>query len=140
MPECEAYGCVRKAGVSKVFQIPNATKFPAKRELAIKWIHNIGIGHNLDRFNFHRKVVCEDHFTEQSFKKYAEHSWVGLPERKLLREDAVPDMVLACLIEPLSRTLRRMPTPRKIRGKPKLVKLGVTPYSHEMFIYQSVQV
>ena len=26
----------------KIFQITNATKFPAKRELPIKWIHTIG--------------------------------------------------------------------------------------------------
>ena len=95
MPVCKAHGCVNKAGEgvpkgNRFFQIPNATKFPAKRELTIKWLHNIGTGHNADRFNFHRKVVCEDHFTEQSFKKDVEHSLLGLPERKLLKEDAVP--------------------------------------------------
>ena len=73
------------------------TKFPAKRKLAIKWLHNIGTGHNVDRFNFHRKVVCEDHFTEQSFKKDVEHSLLGLPERKHLKKDVVPDkLVLDC--------------------------------------------
>ncbi len=61
-----------------------------KHGLAIIRLHNIGTGHNADSFNFHRKVVCEDHFTEQSFKKDVEHSLLGLPERKLLKEDVVP--------------------------------------------------
>ena len=83
MPECQEYGCVNKAGgVSKgkrFFQIPNAMKFPANRS-AVKWLHNIGTGHNVHRFNFHRKVICKDHFTEQSFKKDVEYSLLGLPE------------------------------------------------------------
>ena len=41
--------CVKR---ERFFQIPNATKSPAKRELAIKWLHNIGTGHNVDRFFF----------------------------------------------------------------------------------------
>ena len=49
MPECQVhvYGCINKAGEGasngkKIFQIKNATKFPAKRELPIKWFHTIG--------------------------------------------------------------------------------------------------
>ena len=75
----------RRCG-ERFFQIPNATKFHVKRDLAIKWLHNIGTGHTIDKFNFHRKVVCEDQFAEQCFKKDVEH---GLPERRLLKE-AVP--------------------------------------------------
>ena len=95
MPECQAYGCLNKAGegarkVKRFFQIPNATKYPAKRDLAIKWLYNIGTGHTVDKLNFHRKVVCEDHFTEQCFKKNVEHVLLGLPEWRLLKEHAVP--------------------------------------------------
>ena len=67
----------------KIFQITNATKFPAKRELPIKWLHTIGgwgfieTGHNVDRLIFNRKIVCEDHFTEQYFKKDVEYSLLG---------------------------------------------------------------
>ena len=49
----------------KIFQITNATKFPEKRELPIKWLHTIGgwgfieTGHNVDRLIFNRKIVCE---------------------------------------------------------------------------------
>ena len=35
----------------------------------------IETGHNVDLFN--RKIVCEDHFTEQYFKKDLEHSLLG---------------------------------------------------------------
>ena len=41
-------------------------------------------------------------------------------------------MVLACWVG--LEYLRR----RRIRGKPKMVKLGITPYSHAIFIDQSV--
>ena len=49
MPECQAYGCTNKAGEGEgkgksFFQIPNAAKQPGKRELAMKWLHNIGTG------------------------------------------------------------------------------------------------
>ena len=57
-----------------------------KRDLAIKWLHNIGTGHTVDKLNFHSKVVCEDHFTEQCFKKDVEHVLLGLPELRLLKE------------------------------------------------------
>ena len=47
MPECQVYACINKAGEGalngkKNFQITNATKFPAKRDLLIKWLHTIG--------------------------------------------------------------------------------------------------
>ena len=35
-------------------------------------------------------MVCEDQFTEQCFKKDVEHVLLGLPERRLLKVDAVP--------------------------------------------------
>ena len=59
---------------TNIFQITNATTFPAKRELFIKWLHCCN-GHNVDLFN--RKIVCEDHFTEQYFKKDLGHSLLG---------------------------------------------------------------
>ena len=47
MPECQVYRCINKAGEGasngkQIFQITNATKFPANREPAIKWLHTIG--------------------------------------------------------------------------------------------------
>ena len=51
MPECQLlYGCINKAGEGaskgeKIFQITNAMKFHAKRELPVKWLHTIGTGH-----------------------------------------------------------------------------------------------
>ena len=56
----------------------------------LQWLHNIGTGHTVDKLNFHGKVVCEDQFTEQCFKKDVEHVLLGFPEQRLLKEDAVP--------------------------------------------------
>ena len=95
MPECQGYGCTNKAGEGvakgkRFFQIPNAAKDAGKRELAMRWLHNIGTGHTVNKFNFNRKVVCEDHFTTDDFKEDIQNRVLGLPERKLLKNDAVP--------------------------------------------------
>ena len=55
----------------------NANKFSAKRELAMKWLHNIGTGHTVEKFNFKRKMVCQDHVTID-----LEHRLLGLGERR----------------------------------------------------------
>ena len=105
MPECQTYGCLNKAGEGagkgkRFFQKPNATKFPAKHDPAIKWLHNIGTGHTVDKFNFHHKVVCEDHFTEQCFKKDVEHVLLGLPELRLLKEFLINIRRVQALVPP----------------------------------------
>jgi len=56
----------------------------------MEWLHNIGTAHTVEKFNFNRKVVCEDHFTVDSFKVDLENRLLGLVERRLLKEDAVP--------------------------------------------------
>ena len=61
---------------------PNANKFSVKRDLAIKWLHNIG---TVKKFNFNRKMVCQDHVTID-----LEHRLLGLGERRLLNEGTVP--------------------------------------------------
>ena len=64
---------------------PNANKFFTKRELAMKWLLNIGTGHTVEKFNFNRKMVCQDHVTID-----LEHRLLGLGERRLLNEGTVP--------------------------------------------------
>ena len=64
---------------------PNANKFSARRELAMKRLHNIGTGHTVEKFNFNRKMVCQDHVTID-----LEHRLLGLGERRLLNEGTVP--------------------------------------------------
>ena len=78
----------------RFFQISNAVKYPpkSKRDLAMKWLHNIGTGHTMDKFNFQRKMVCEDHFASDAFKDDIQNRVLGLPERKILKEDAVPTL------------------------------------------------
>ena len=71
----------------KIF--PNANKFSAKRELAMKWLHNIGTGHTVEKFNFNRKMVCQDHVTID-----LRHRLLGLGERRLLNESTVPTVFM----------------------------------------------
>ena len=79
---------------------PNANKFSAKRELAMKWLHNIGMGHTVEKFNFNWKMVCQDHVTID-----LEHMLLGLGERRLLK---LPSTVLSLL---------NLCTERKVRGR-----------------------
>ena len=79
---------------------PNANKFSAKRELAMKWLHNIGTGHTVEKFNFNWKMVCQDHVTID-----LEHRLLGLGERRLLK---LPSTVLSLL---------NLCTERKVRGR-----------------------
>ena len=53
---------------------PNANKFSAKRELAMKWLHNIGTSHTVEKCNFNHVTVD------------MEHRLLGLGERRLLNE------------------------------------------------------
>ena len=72
MPECQPSGCINKSGEGvsrgeKIFKITNATKFPTKRELAIR-AYMASLHWNWSQcgyIEFNRKVVCEDHFTDQ---------------------------------------------------------------------------
>ena len=64
---------------------PNVNIFSAKRELAMKWLHNIGTGHIVGKCNFNRTMVCQDHVTIDM-----EHRLLGLGERRLLNEGTVP--------------------------------------------------
>ena len=59
---------------------PNANKLSAKRELAMKWLHNM-YGSCCGKMQFHRKMVCQNHVTVD-----LEHSLRGLDERRLLNE------------------------------------------------------
>ena len=65
----------RRVGERKEI-FPNANKFSAKRVLAMKWLHNIGTGHTVEKFNFNLKMVCQDHVTID-----LEHMLLGLGER-----------------------------------------------------------
>ena len=64
---------------------PNANKFSAKRQLAMKWLHNIGTGHTVGKCNFYREMVSQDHVTVD-----LEHRLLGLCKRRLLNEATVP--------------------------------------------------
>ena len=86
MFECQATEKQCRRRVSERKEIfPNANKFHAKRELAMKCLHNIGAGHTVERFNFNRKMVCQHHVTVD-----LEHRLLGFGERRLVNENTVP--------------------------------------------------
>ena len=99
MPECQAYGCLNKPDNCKgksFFKIPDPNKNPSVKEQAKQWLHFIGTGHSVDKFNFGRaKVVCEDHFTADQFTEDAHIKSCRLLNRtprytKVLIPGAVP--------------------------------------------------
>ena len=86
MFECQATEKQSRRRVSERKEIfPNANKFHAKRELAMKCLHNIGAGHTVEKFYFNRKMVCQHHVTVD-----LEHRLLGLGEKRLVNEDTVP--------------------------------------------------
>lgn len=95
MAQCKAFGCANKKSDKdgkSFFKIPDAKKYPWERERAIKWLHNIGTGHDVDKFKFNgNQVVCQDHFEPHCFKKDLAAEWFDfVPGRKELLKNAVP--------------------------------------------------
>lgn len=96
MPECQAYGCLNRQGTGEAkgkrfFVIPDG-KNPTKRNLAQRWLHNIGTGHTVDNFTFGRhKVVCADHFSSDCFEEDMRARLMGGTPKLILKDDAVPD-------------------------------------------------
>ncbi|XP_071853184.1 uncharacterized protein [Apostichopus japonicus] len=96
MPECQAYGCTNRHGAGKskgkrFFVIPDGKTDPEKRELSQKWLHQIGTGHTVDNFTFHKyKVVCEDHFEEKCFEEDVKARLMGTKPRKNLKPGSFP--------------------------------------------------
>ena len=84
MFECQATEKHSRRRVDERKEIfPNANKFHAKRELAMKWLHNIG-GHTVEKINFNRNMICQHHVTVN-----LEHRLLVLGERRLVNEDTV---------------------------------------------------
>ncbi|PIK43235.1 hypothetical protein BSL78_19926 [Apostichopus japonicus] len=96
MPECQAYGCTNRHGAGKskgkrFLVIPDGKTDPEKRELSQKWLHQIGTGHTVDNFTFHKyKVVCEDHFEEKCFEEDVKARLMGTKPRKNLKPGSFP--------------------------------------------------
>lgn len=81
----------REAGRESFFPIPNPLKHPEKRQLAEMWLHKIGTGHTVKKFNFGPcKLVCEDHFEKSCFVEDIRAKILGCKPRKRLKDDAVP--------------------------------------------------
>eukprot|EP00112_Aurelia_sp_Birch-Aquarium-sp1_P004337 Seg149.4 transcript_id=Seg149.4/GoldUCD/mRNA.D3Y31 product="THAP domain-containing protein 5" protein_id=Seg149.4/GoldUCD/D3Y31 len=98
MPKCK--GCKNLTGRNKVsyYVIPNPylhkhdqEKFAIIKERAEKWLRNLKGGYDTTNFPFSRnQLICEEHFEPSMFKDDIKSRVMGLPSRKLLKEDAYP--------------------------------------------------
>ena len=102
MPECQVHDCRLRRGRGdgkgiSFFRIPDGSK-PEYREIAQKWLHFCGTGHDVKTFKFTReKIVCENHFTPDCFVDDFHSKMARMrgeePKHKALRADAVPTVV-----------------------------------------------
>ena len=94
---CAAYGCCNRSdkrgkgtGIS-FFAIPNPNprKKPAKKDLAARWLFNIGTGWTVDDYSFNGQAVCQEHFEESCFADELQ-ARLGFTKKRRLKPDAVP--------------------------------------------------
>ena len=98
MPKCK--GCKNSTGRNKVafYVIPNPhryrndkDKFEIMKERADKWLRHLKGGYDTTNFPFSRnQMICEEHFEATMFKDDIKARVMGLPCRRLLRDDAYP--------------------------------------------------
>ena len=102
MPSCHAINCTNFKGKVKgksFFHFPNPELSRGHKALCKKWIDNLRNAKlDINSFKFSAsKVVCEDHFTKDSFvtsyTSEAAHLVNFKPRRKDLKKDAVPTLV-----------------------------------------------
>lgn len=98
MPSCQAFNCTNEKGkcTKSFFVMPDPSKSADKKKLCKQWISNLKNGKlQIENFKFSSsKVVCEDHFTSDSFERnLVKESLDFLPKRKYLRQNAVPTIV-----------------------------------------------
>ena len=66
-------------------------KFEIMKERADKWLRHLKGGYDTTNFPFSKnQVLCEEHFEAAMFKDDIKARVMGLPCRKLLRDDAYP--------------------------------------------------
>lgn len=101
MPQCQAIFCTNRSGNCKksFFQFPDPEKGTDERRLCKKWIENLKNGKlQIETFRAHRGlVVCEDHFSQDSFdgsfSSTVAASLSFAHKRKMLKKGAVPTLV-----------------------------------------------
>jgi hypothetical protein len=97
MAECKAWGCTnnkRKNKEKHYFRVPMPSNIE-RRGIAQQWLHNIGTGYTLKTFPFgSNSFVCEDHFESTCYEVDKVNKVLGLPQRRILKKDAVPTIFI----------------------------------------------
>ena len=92
---CCLYGCYNISDKGKgkgisFFSFPNPRIKPEKKDLAARWLFNIGTGWTVKNYSFdNAKKVCHEHFEESCFETELQER-LGFRIRKHLKPDAVP--------------------------------------------------
>ena len=95
MVTCAAYGCYKRSDKGKgkgisFFSFPNPRIKPEKKDLAARWLFNIGKGWTVKNYSFdNAKKVSHEHFEESCFETELQER-LGFRIRKRLKPDAVP--------------------------------------------------
>ena len=98
MPSCQAFNCTNEKGKcgKSFFVIPNPTTSTEKRRVCKQWINNLkNVKLKFETFIFNsNKVVCEDHFTADSYdRNLVAESLNFKPKKKRLLPTAVPTLI-----------------------------------------------
>lgn len=90
MPQCIVSSCSNY--YKKTRDNPSVIyhTFPASTTRAQKWLELCGV--KKQRTNFAR--ICSEHFSPKCYRRDLQHELLGLPLRKKLKPDAVPDINL----------------------------------------------
>ena len=94
MVTCAAYGCYKRSdkvkGKGISFSFPNPRIKPEKKDLAARWLFNIGKGWTVKNYSFdNAQKVSHEHFEESCFETELQER-LGFRIRKRLKPDAVP--------------------------------------------------
>lgn len=92
MPQCFVSSCSNYYNKTRGDPSVIYHTFPASPTRARKWVEVCGGGKEQHRPNFAR--ICSAHFSPKCYRRDLQHELLGLPLRKKLKPDAVPDINL----------------------------------------------
>lgn len=92
MPQCFVSNCRNYYGKTRKLDLTYHI-FPTKTDLAEKWV--VLCGHKRDFKAPPYARVCSDHFSPSCYQRDLQHELLGLPLRKKLKPDAIPNKNLA---------------------------------------------
>ncbi|XP_061181311.1 uncharacterized protein LOC133189909 [Saccostrea echinata] len=138
MPACQALNCKNEKGkcTKSFFTIPNPKKNAESKKRCRLWINNLKNGKLCFKTFVYSssKVVCEDHFTLESFvRNPVAESLNFFPRCKRLKPDAVPTIVNTCAtkagkgksFQKLVVKTKNFKSAQSKRGKARMHDLGI---------------